>query len=158
MVRLLASVIGVAIPLAVVQAKTDRAAVAVARKWLRAVAKGDTETLLKSMSLPFTYATTAKIKTCERTVVAQKDVASWVTCVLKSEEILMELTRGGIFGEADAPSTVFKALDGLAARISRTGTWIEASIDGDGIHFTVRFLVVDGGVAAFLVDVEFDPG
>jgi hypothetical protein len=43
------------------------------------------------------------------------------------------------------------------AKIPRTDTWIEASIDGNESHFTVRFLVTNGAVVAFLVDVEFAP-
>jgi hypothetical protein len=158
MLRVLAIVTAMAVPLAVSQAKTDPAALESARNWLRTVERGDTKALLKSTSLPFTYATTNKVKECEGAVANQKGLSRWVTCIRKSDDILMTEIREGVLRPSDPPNAQSKALRRLAAKISRTGTWIEAYINGDGITFTFRFLVVEGAVSAFLVETDFDAG
>jgi hypothetical protein len=158
MLRLLAILMGVATPLAVAQAKTDRAALEAATNWLRVVERGDTEALIKSTSVPFTYATTDKVKTCERTVASQKGLSPWVVCIRKSEELLMQEIRQGNLKPADPPNVESKGLKRLAAKIPRAGTWIRAYMNGDGLSFTFRFLLVEGAVAAFLVDTDFDNG
>jgi len=158
MLRVLAIVIGVAVPLAASQAKTDPAALASARSWLSTVERGDREALVKITSLPFTYATTNKVKECEGTVSDQKGLSRWMTCIRKSDAILLTEIREGVLRPSDPPNAESKALKRLAAKIRRTGTWIEAYINGDGITFTFRFLVVEGAVAAFLVETDFDAG
>jgi hypothetical protein len=158
MLRVLAIVIGVAVPLAASQAKTDPVALASARSWLSTVERGDREALVKITSLPFTYATTNKVKECEGTVTDQKGLSRWMTCIRKSDAILLTEIREGVLRPSDPPNAESKALKRLAAKIRRTGTWIEAYINGDGITFTFRFLVVEGAVAAFLVETDFDAG
>jgi hypothetical protein len=156
MLRVLAIVIGVAIPQAVSQAKTGPAALESARTWLRTLERGNKEALLKSTSLPFTYATTNRVKECEDTVSDQKGVSRWMACIRKSDDILMREIREGVLRPSDPPNAESKSLKRLAAKISRAGSWIQAYINGDGITFTFRFLVVEGAVAAFLVETDFD--
>jgi len=158
MLHALVILMGVATPLASAQAKTNPAALEVARNWLRAVDQGDAQALTKSTAVPFTYATTNKVKRCERTVSSDKDLSSWLTCIRKSDKILMEEIRQGDVMPSDPPNIESKALKALASKIPGAGKWIEAYINGDGVTFTFRFLLVGGSVAAFLVDAEFENG
>ena len=155
MLRVLAILIGVAVPLAAAEAKTHRAAIEVAKTWLRAVERGDLQVLAKTTSVPFTYATTAKVKRCEQTVSAQKDLSSWVSCIRKADDLLMEEIRQSEVIPADPPNVESKEMKRLASKITVPGTWIKAYINGDGVTFTFRFLLVEGAVAAFLVDADF---
>jgi hypothetical protein len=158
MLRALVILLGVATPLAGAQAKTDPAALAVARSWPHAVERGNAEVLTKTTSVPFTYATTNKVKRCERSVSSEKDLSSWLTCMRKNEKLLMEEIRQGDVQPSDPPNVESKALKALAGKIPGDGKWIETYINGDGVTFTFRLLLAGSSVAAFLVDAEFENG
>ncbi|HJX51793.1 MAG TPA: hypothetical protein VJ801_03415 [Polyangia bacterium] len=158
MLRALAILLGIATPLAGAQAKTDPAALEVARNWLRVVERGDAQALAKTMAVPFTYATTNKVKRCERTASSEKDLSSWLTCIRKNDKLLMEAIRQGEVMPSDPPNVESRALKALTSKIPGAGKWIEAYINGDGVTFTCRFLLLGGSVAAFLLDAEFENG
>jgi hypothetical protein len=155
MLRVLAILIGVVVPLAAAQAKTEHAALEVARNWLGALERGDMQVLTKTTSVPFTYSTTAKVKRCEQTVSAQKELSSWVSCIRKADDLLMAEIRQSEVMPADHPNVESKEMKRLASKITVPGTWVKAYINGDGVTFTFRFLLVEGAVAAFLVDSDF---
>ena len=158
MLRALVILLGVATSLAGVQAKTDPAALEIARSWLRVVEPGDVQALAKSTAVPFTYATTNKVKRCERSASSEKDLSSWLTCIRKNDKVLMEEIRQGEVVPSDPPNVESKALRALASKIPGAGKWIEAYINGDGVTFTFRFMLIGGSVAALLVDAEFENG
>ena len=158
MLHALVILLGVATPLGGARAKTDPAALEAARNWLRVVERGDAQTLTKTTAVPFTYATTNNVKRCERAASSEKDLSSWLSCIRKNDKLLMEEIRQGEVMPSDPPNVESKALKALASKVPGTGKWIEVYINGDGVTFTFRFLLIGGSVAAFLVDAEFENG
>jgi hypothetical protein len=138
------------------RAKTDPVALEVARKWLQAVASGEPTSVEKGTALPFTYTTTAKVKQCEGKVPDPKALTNWLKCLRTSNDLLVGEVQRGTLMPSDPPNVQSKALRSLGSNLSRNGKWIEAYINGDGVTYTFRFLIVDEGVAAFLVESEFE--
>jgi len=158
MLRILVMLVPLFAGAATPRAKTDPAALEVARKWLQAVGTSEPTALEKSTSMPFTYATTAKVKRCERKVTEAKALSDWLKCLRTGDKLLVEEIQQGDLKPSDPPNVESKALRSLGSKISRDGKWVEAYINGDGVTYTFRFLIVDGAVAAFLVNAEFETG
>jgi hypothetical protein len=153
MLRVFVMLVGLVTLSAPVAAKTELSPLEAASKWLQAVASGDPA---ETTSMPFTFATTAKVKRCERTVTDRKALAEWLTCVRKSDQLLVNEVRRGTLMPSDPAHVESPALRSLASKISARGKWIEAFINGDGVTYTFRFLLLGGAVAAFLVEADFE--
>jgi hypothetical protein len=139
-------------------AKTDPVALDLARKWLQAVARGEPTSVEKGTALPFTYATTAKVKRCDGKVTDPKALSNWLKCLRTSNELLVGEIQHGDLMPSDPPNVRSKTLRSLGSKLSRNGKWIEAYINGDGVTYTFRFLIVDQAVAAFLVESDVETG
>jgi hypothetical protein len=138
--------------------KADPTALETARKWLSTVAAGDSSAVAKVTSVPFTFATTAKVKRCEGVAADQERLGKWLDCLRRDNKLLLEEARQGALTIADPPNVESKVLRALGSKIATKGTWIEAIINGDGVTYTFRFLIVGNSIAAFLVDAEVERG
>lgn len=145
-------------------AEPDTAVVGAANAWLAAVGRNDGRALVGATSFPFTYRTTNKLKQCEGVVTNEAGLKTWLTCVRRSEELLIkELSLGESPVQAAPAEVESRALKGLAKKITVVGTWVRSHINGDGITFSFRFLLEKTAgdqlrVRALLIDVDFDTG
>jgi hypothetical protein len=137
---------------------------ATAKSWMEALRRRDTAAVLDSTSLPFTHRSIGLKQKCERSAKNRDELQRWIDCLLNSKDLLLgELGAGDdVEIEQDLhPSPralkVFKKLqEGLP-----DGEWAAAYLNGDGVTFTLRFLIVkspDGRrrVAAFLMKAFFE--
>lgn len=158
MLRAIVVFVGVAAAGTASSAKTDPAALEASRRWLGAVASGDVTILRKATSLPFVFATTAKVKRCEGEIADQQGMSAWLDCLRRNDNLLLEEIRQGTLLPADPPNVESKSLRTLSSKITAKGTWLEAFINGQGVTYTFRFLLVGDSVAALLVDPEYEKG
>jgi hypothetical protein len=127
------------------------------RSWLRVVASGELEILAQTTALPFVYATTAKVKRCERTIATASELGPWLKCLREDEVLVGELRKGELMPSVP-PNVESSALKQLGSSVPGAGQWVEAYINGDGVTYTFRMLVRRGAIAAFLVEAEFETG
>jgi hypothetical protein len=135
----------------------------VALAWVNAIKRNDVGGVLEATSLPFVHRSTGLKAKCERSTETPEDLTRWVECVQHSNDLLLsELAAGDdvrIEPYRGPPMKAFKKLEkGLP-----DGQWTMGYLNGDGVTFTLRFLVVKGSdgisrVAAFLVKAFFEGG
>jgi len=135
----------------------------VALAWIDAVKRNDVAAVLESTSQPFAHRSTGLKAKCERSTKTSEDVTRWLECVQHSNDLLLgELAAGDdvrIEPYRGPPLKAFKKLEkGLP-----DGQWTMGFLNGDGVTFTLRFLIVKGSdgvlrVAAFLVKGSFESG
>jgi hypothetical protein len=141
------------------EARVPQTPFQIALAWLRALKAGDAAALARATRLPFTFASTSKRKTCERTLKARDALAPWLACVRKAQAAwLSELDVEGeppvAEGGADGP-----ALAGLMAKTAPgDAPWVRASMSRDGVGYRFRFVVRETEVAAFLLDAAPENG
>jgi hypothetical protein len=91
-------------------------------------------------------------------VTDSKALSDWLKCLRTTDTLLVKEVQLGEFLPSDPPNVESKALRSLGSKVSRNGKWVEAYINGDGVTYTFRFLIVDQAVAAFLVEADFETG
>lgn len=110
--------------------ETDPSTLGIARDWLRVVAGGHAPALARSTSIPFVFATTAKVKRRERKVGTSRDLSSWLACLHKSHKLLIEEVRQNEAKPSDPASVPSKALKALAARSQQKGRGSRHTLTG----------------------------
>jgi hypothetical protein len=157
---------------------------AVAKRWMEALKANNATELTKATALPFTFATTNRVKKCEGSFKTIAAFSRWTNCVRKSEKYLLsELNAGHVeihedvsgssksaydlradnIGNDTLSDSEAKSLDTLAKKVSANGTWVvRASTSASEIQYHFRWVVVKGAdgsrqIAAFLVgEVVFE--
>jgi hypothetical protein len=134
----------------------------VARAWLLALAGADPQAMAKQTSFPLTFQPLGLKRSCVRAAHDAAELAAWVACLTKARSpILSELAAAGeedLMWQARPDPKLVALGKGLPK-----GQWTQAYVNGDGVTFLFRLLVVDGDdgqprVAAFLVRASFDQG
>ena len=154
--------VAVGTPQATAPGQSDPA-FSVALGWVNAIKRNDVAGVLEATSLPFVHRSTGLKPKCERSTKTREDLTRWVECVQNSNDLLLsELGAGDdVRIEPDRGPTpkAFKKLEkGLP-----DGQWTMGYLNGDGVTFTLRLLIVKGSdgvsrVAAFLVKAFFESG
>jgi hypothetical protein len=137
-----------------------------AKAWLDALTRKDTAAVLESTSLPFAHRSIGLRPKCERSSKDRDELVRWVECLLDSKDLLLgELAAGydvEIEQERHPSAKALKAFKKLQRGLGE-GEWTAAYLNGDGMTFTLRFLIVrspDGArrVSACLVKAYFETG
>ncbi len=138
-------------------------AFAAAMTWVDALKRDDAAAVLEATALPFTHGSTGLKPKCERSAKTGEDVAHWTECLQHSNDLLLGELRAGddvtIEPYRGPPMKKFAKLEkGLPG-----GEWTTGFLNGDGVTFTLRFLIVKGPdgvqrVGAFLVKASFERG
>jgi hypothetical protein len=131
--------------------------------WLDAVKRNEAAAVVDSTSLPFFHRSTGLKPKCERSAKTRDDVTHWMECLQRSNDLLLGELRAGddvkIEPYRGPPIKGFAKLEkGL-----RDGEWASGFLNGNGVTFTLRFLIVKGThgipqVGAFLVKAFFEEG
>jgi hypothetical protein len=131
--------------------------------WLNAAKRNEAAAVVDSTSLPFVHRSTGLKPKCEGAAKTRDGVTHWVECLQRSNDLLLGELRAGddvkIEPYRGPPIKGFAKLEkGLP-----DGEWTTGVLNGDGVTFTLRFLIVKGpdGVArvrAFLVKAFFEEG
>jgi hypothetical protein len=131
--------------------------------WLDAVERNEAAAVVDSTSLPFFHRSTGLKPKCERSAKTRDDVTHWMECLQRSNDLLLGELRAGddvkIEPYRGPPIKGFAKLEkGL-----RDGEWASGFLNGNGVTFTLRFLIVKGThgipqVGAFLVKAFFEEG
>ena len=139
------------------------AAFGAAMAWLNAVKRNEAAAVEDSTSLPFVHRSTGLKPKCERSAKTRDDVTHWMECLQRSNDLLLGELRAGddvkIEPYRGPPIKGFAKLEkGLP-----DGEWATGFLNGDGVTFTLRFLIVKGTdgvrrVEAFLVKAFFEEG
>ena len=134
-----------------------------AMAWIDALKRSEAAAVLQSTSMPFVHRSTGLKPKCERSAKTREDLTQWMECLQRSNDLLLGELRAGGDVKVDPyrgpPLKGFKTLEkGLPS-----GAWTTAFLNGDGVTFTLRFLIVKGTdgvpqVAAFLVNAFFEHG
>jgi hypothetical protein len=145
---------------------TPDPAFATAKSWLDGLKRKDTAAVLEATSLPFVHRSIGLKEKCERSTKTRDELQRWAECLLTSKDLLLgELAAGDdveIEQDLNPSPRKLKAFEKLQQGLP-TGEWSGAYLNGDGVTFTLRFLIVkspDGRrrVAAFLVKASFETG
>jgi len=134
-----------------------------AMAWVDGLKQNNPTVVAESTSLPFVHKSTGLKTRCERSSKTRDDLMNWVECLQRSNDLLLSELRAGDDVKIDPyrgpPMKGFAKLEkGLP-----DGEWTSGFLNGDGVTFTLRFLIVKGTdgmsrVAAFLVKASFENG
>jgi hypothetical protein len=134
-----------------------------AMTWVDGLKRNDAAAVVESTSLPFAHKSTGLKPKCERASKTREDLTHWMECVQRSNDVLLHELRAGddvkIEPYRGPPIKGFAKLEkGLP-----DGQWTTGFLNGDGVTFTLRFLIVKGTdgvprVSAFLVKAFFEEG
>jgi hypothetical protein len=136
----------------------------VVKPWMAALKSSDAKALVSLTSLPFIFATTGPVKTCEGKVTTHDETKSWLGCARKAQErIFSQLDAGADFIRRQGGWGESNEFKETADHISPAGTWVQAYLqvysNGRRIPNIFRFLIVENEdhvarVGAFLMGVE----
>jgi hypothetical protein len=134
-----------------------------AMAWVDALKNNNVKAVAGSTALPFVHKSTGLKPKCERAARTSEDLTHWVECLQRSKDLLLGELRAGddvkIEPYRGPPMKAFAKLEkGLP-----DGEWTAGFLNGDGVTFTLRFLIVKGTdglprVGAFLVKAFFEDG
>lgn len=134
-----------------------------AMTWVDGLKRNDAAAVVESTSLPFAHKSTGLKTKCERVSKTRDDLVGWVQCLQRSNDLLLHELRAGDDVKIDPyrgpPIKGFVKME----RGLPDGEWTTGFLNGDGVTFTLRFLIVKGTdgvlrVSAFLVKASFEEG
>ena len=135
----------------------------VAKSWLSALKANNFDALATSTALPFTHRTAGLKRKCEGTAKDADGLKRWTECLRTKRDLLLsELSAGD-----DVDIEVYRgALTKSMKQVEKglgDGERVWAFLNGDGVTFTMCFLVVTSPtgiakVSALVVKGSFDAG
>ena len=135
-----------------------------AKEWLNSWQSNDSWLLVTKTTLPFTFATTNRVKSCEGIKQTPTALEKWRRCMRRSEKLLAEELNADSDGiRQDDMKVESEELKALVKRVPLNGKWIGAYLNGNGVTYSFRFLITTtktgtSKVRAFLFDTYFDQG
>lgn len=124
----------------------------------------DDASLAAKTALPFAFATTNRVKSCEGVKKTDIEIKKWTQCLRMNKTLLIqELGFSSDEIKSDDIGSESRPLKALMEQVPLNGSWVRAHLSGNGFTYSFRFLITKNKmgirqVAAFLVDIEFDKG
>jgi len=97
-----------------------------ATRWIRALARHDTDEIVSTTQLPFVFRTAGRDRTCEGRIRTKKALSAWATCVAKREDFRYLHTLLGTEGvavQSDWAHAGYAKLDNLVLEIAGLHSW-----------------------------------